>query len=75
MACKRLLRVEGLFSQNYVIGFSFALETLYVLMIQFFMAEMLGNAITLYTFIPTFVCPLVINAVVYAFQAFHIKQK
>ncbi|CAL6060489.1 MatE_and transmembrane domain-containing protein [Hexamita inflata] len=75
MACKRLLRVEGLFSQNYVIGFSFALETLYVLMMQFFVTEMLGNSVTLYTFILIFVCPLVINAVVYVFQAFHIRQK
>ncbi|CAL6089935.1 Hypothetical_protein [Hexamita inflata] len=75
VALRRLLEVDCLFDLSQVLGFVIVLERLYILLMQVFITQMLGNPLTLYSFIPTFVGPLIISSIVQVFQIFHVSKR
>ncbi|CAL6010179.1 MatE_and transmembrane domain-containing protein [Hexamita inflata] len=74
-ATRKILRVEGLTTQNLVMGFSFLAQQLYFITLQITITQMLGKEVSLFSFLLTFVGPLAINGVVQFCNVFHVKEK
>ncbi|CAL5973521.1 MatE_and transmembrane domain-containing protein [Hexamita inflata] len=72
---RKILRVEGLTTQNLIMGFSFIMQQLYIITLQITISQILGNEINLYSFLLTFIGPLVINGAVQFCNVFHVKEK
>ncbi|CAL6090989.1 MatE_and transmembrane domain-containing protein [Hexamita inflata] len=74
-ATRKILRVEGLTTQNLVMGFSFVAQQLYYITLQITITQMLGIEVSLYSFLLTFIGPLVINGMVQFCNVFHVKDQ
>ncbi|CAL6086589.1 MatE_and transmembrane domain-containing protein [Hexamita inflata] len=74
-ATRKILRVEGLTTQNLVMGFSFLAQQLYFITLQITITQMLGIEVSLFSFLLTFVGPLAINGMVQFCNVFHVKEK
>ncbi|CAL6086625.1 MatE_and transmembrane domain-containing protein [Hexamita inflata] len=74
-ATRKILRVEGLTTQNLIMGYSFLAQQLYIISLQVMITQMLGKEVSLFSFLLTFVGPLAINGVVQFCNVFHVKEK
>ncbi|CAL5973545.1 MatE_and transmembrane domain-containing protein [Hexamita inflata] len=74
-ATRKILRVEGLITQNLIMGFSFLAQQLYIITLQVMLTQMLGKEVSLFSFLLTFVGPLAINGAVQFCNVFHVNEK
>ncbi|CAL5973449.1 MatE_and transmembrane domain-containing protein [Hexamita inflata] len=74
-ASSKLLKVEGLFAQNITIQICFLLLQLFVLTFVVLIYSIQSIQMTLFSFIPIFVGPLIIKSIISLFCIFHIKGK
>ncbi|CAL5999402.1 Hypothetical_protein [Hexamita inflata] len=71
---RKILKVEGLFAQNFAMGFTFVIEQFYILTMQIFITQMLNIEIILYSFVFALVGPLIINGIIQFCCIFRIFQ-
>ncbi|CAL6083992.1 MatE_and transmembrane domain-containing protein [Hexamita inflata] len=72
---RRFLKVECLFVQNMVLSFSLIIEQLYIITMQIFFTSFMAQKVTLKSYIPTFIGPIIITALVQLGSNFHLFQK
>ncbi|CAL6090931.1 MatE_and transmembrane domain-containing protein [Hexamita inflata] len=75
VASRKMLRVEGLFNINLTMATGFIVTQLYIVTMQIFLSQMLVKKITVLSFIPTIIGPIIIFAFVQICMVFHLKSK